>query len=59
MDNTTRDRTEERRDRDDPGRQVMPPPKKPAADATGHVPGDATGMAEQGRALQDETDLKK
>ena len=55
MENTNRDRTEERRDRDNPGDTTAPPIKRPDADASGHVPGSATEMAELNRRLQDDT----
>ena len=46
MANTTRDRTEEGLDPDDPGWEVVPPPKTPVFDHTGHVPGGATEVGE-------------
>ena len=51
MNNTTRDRTEEHRDRDDLGNQTVPPPQAPAADGAAHVPGGATELAELARTL--------
>jgi len=59
MENTIRDRTEERRDRDNPGGQTVPPPKQPAATPSSHVPGGATEMAEMNRALAEETGAGK
>ncbi|HVS34475.1 MAG TPA: hypothetical protein VMS17_02770 [Gemmataceae bacterium] len=52
MENTTRDRTEERRGRDDFGNLVVPEPLTPTADKSAHVPGGATELAELARALQ-------
>ena len=58
MDNTPRDRTEERRDRDNSD-AAPATPRKPAPDPSAHVPGSATEMAEINRALQEDTVGKK
>ncbi len=59
MQNTMRDHTEEHRDRDSTDAPVVPPPKAPAPNHSGHVPGGATEVGELERALHEETDLKK
>ena len=59
MANTTRDRTKEGLDPDDPGWKVVPPPETPVFDHSGHVPGGATEVGELKRALHEATDLKK
>lgn len=55
MNNTTRDRTEEHRDRDDLGNQTIPPPQAPVADGSPHVPGGATEMGELAQIQQPAT----
>ncbi len=60
MENTTRDRTEEHRDRDNTDGQAIPPPRQPAPNTSGHVPGGATGVGGSGpRFLQGATDVQK
>jgi hypothetical protein len=54
MENTTRDRTEEHRDGDNPGDETIPPPRQPAPTTSPHVPGSATEMAELNRTLADD-----
>ncbi len=59
MNNTTRDRTEEHRDRDNLGNQTIPPPQAPVANDSSHVPGGATELGELARILQPATGGKK
>ena len=59
MNNTSRDRTQEGPDPDDPGARVVPPPEAPAPDDSSHVPGDATEMGELDRALKSPTGRPK
>ena len=59
MPNTTRDQTEERRDRDNSGKQTIPPPQRPVPTDSAHLPGGATEMAEVNRALADDTGTGK
>ena len=46
MNNTTRDRTKEGLDPDNPGVEVVPPPETPVPDDSAHIPGGATEMGE-------------
>jgi hypothetical protein len=52
MNNTIRDRTKEGLDPDNPGLQVVQPPKTPVPDDSSHVPGGATELGELERALE-------
>ena len=48
MNNTTRDRTKEGLDPDNPGLEVVPPPETPIPDDSAHVPGGAAGNRRTG-----------
>jgi hypothetical protein len=52
MNNTTRDRTKEGLDPDNPGLEVVPPPEIPVPNDSARVPGGATEIGELERALE-------
>jgi hypothetical protein len=52
MSDTTRDRTRDGADPDNPGAKVVPPPQTPVPDDSAHVPGGATEIGDLERALE-------